>query len=132
MLYPCCMTAISNAAEPTDRRNDLPETRTCSSPHIIEFFSARDRMFANSHGNTEQFGYRHEEGKVSLRRELSHPFSDPIEDGLYTLISGAALAALLIGILCLPCVTPKTTESSLSRPISHADSFLPPQKPVKL
>ena len=131
MFYPCHMTAIFHA-EPTDSRNDLPDARTCSSPHIIEFFAARDRMFASSNRNTEKFGYRHEEGKISLRRELSHPFSDPIEDGLYTLISGAALAALLIGILYFPCVTPKTTESSLPGPISHTEPFLTAQKPIKL
>jgi hypothetical protein len=116
------MIVISNASESTDRRNDLPETSTDSYPHVIEFFAARDRMFARSNTSSEEFGSRPEEGKISLRRELSHPFSDPIEDGLYTLISGAALAALLIGILYFPCATPKTTESSLPRPISHTDS----------
>ena len=89
-------------------------------------------MFADSNGSTEEFGDRPEEGKISLRRELSLPFSDPVEDGLYSLISGAALIGLLIAILCLPCATPKKTESSPSRQISHADSFLGPQKPVKL
>jgi hypothetical protein len=123
------MTVTSNAPEPTDRRDDLNELQTGSSPHIIEFFTVRDQMISESDNTTGPFGYSHATKDIPFRREFSNTFSDPAEDWLYSLISGAALLSLLIWILGLPSFTAPKMEHSKPRTISHAESSVVTQKP---
>jgi hypothetical protein len=101
-----------------------------SSPQIIDFFAARERMLGQTNGGTGSIGIRHRRHpqKIFLSRQLSHPIYDPMEDWLNSLISGAALAVLLIGILCLPSMTPSRTENFQPRPVSSEESpFLAPK-----
>lgn len=123
------MTATSKATEPTDHHNDLNELRTDSSPHVIEFFTARDEMDADSSCATDPFGYKHDLEQMHFMREHSRLLSDPLEDWLYSLISGAALVSLLIGILCLPGFTGAKTGDAKPQPNSHAESSFVTQKP---
>jgi hypothetical protein len=118
------MTVTTNAPEPTDRRCDLNELQTGSSSCVIDFFTARDQMIADSNSSTEPFGYRHEIRSIAFRRAYSYPLSDPLEDWLSSLISGAALVSLLIAILCFPSFTATKTDLSKPQPFSHAESFL--------
>jgi len=118
------MTVTSNVPEPADRHDDLDELQTSSSPHVIEFFTARDQITTDSHGSIELLGQRHELKSIPFRQEFLHPLFDPMEEWLYSLISGAALVSLLIGILCLPSAKPTKTERSKPPLVSHADSSL--------
>jgi hypothetical protein len=124
------MTVPSKAPESSDRPDDLDDLTTgCSSPQVIEFFAARDRLIADHHGCAQPFGHRQEAKHISYRRELLHPLSDPLEDWLNSLITGAALVSLLIGILCWPSFTTTKPAGTKLLPISQTESFLITQKP---
>jgi hypothetical protein len=123
------MTATTKAPRSIDYQEVGDELRTGSSPHLIEFFKARDQMIADRNDNIVSFRFRAETKSIISRRELLHPLSDPLEDWLNSLISGAALIALLIGILCLPSFTTPKTEHPKLAPISQTESFLITQKP---
>jgi hypothetical protein len=123
------MTVISNAPEATDRYKDRNELQTGSSPDVIESFTTREQMIADSYGCTEPFGYSYDKENIPFRREFSHPLSDPVEDWLHSLVSGVVLISLLIAILCLPSVTTTKTERPQPPPISQAESFLVTQNP---
>jgi|ERR1700722_1728175 len=118
------MIAIFDTPEPTGRGNDPTERQVGSSPQVIDFFEARNRMLSETNDRIGSFGYGHRDDgqRISLRRELSPPINDPMEDWANSLISAAALVSLLIGILCLPNVTATKTERSQTRPISHAET----------
>lgn len=118
------MTVTSNVPEPADCLDDLDELQISSSPHIIEFFTARDQTTTDSNGRIELFGQRRELKSIPFRREFLHPLFDPMEEWLRSLVSGAALASLLIGILCLPSATPTKAKRSKEPLLSHADSSL--------
>jgi hypothetical protein len=123
------MTVPSKAPESSDRLDDLDDPTTgCSSPQVIEFFAAREQMIADQHGCAQPFRRRQETKNIS-RRELLHPLSDPLEDWLNSLITGAALVSLLIGILCWPSFTTTKPAGTKLLPISHTESFLITQKP---
>jgi hypothetical protein len=122
------MTATTKAPKSIDQQEAGNELRTGSSPHIIEFFKAHDRM-TGEHNNIVSFRYRAETQSIISRRDLLHPLSDPLEDWLNSLISGAALIALLIGILCIPSFTTTKAEHPKLTPISQTESFLIMQKP---
>jgi hypothetical protein len=123
------MTATTKASKSIDQQKAGDELRTDSSPHVIEFFKAHDQMIDEHNGNIVSFRYRAETKSIISRRDLLHPLSDPLEDWLNSLISGAALIALLIGILCLPSFTTTKTEHPKLTPISQTESFLITQKP---
>jgi hypothetical protein len=123
------MTATTKAPKSIDYQKIGDEMRTGSSPQVIEFFKARDQMIADRNDNIVSFRYGAETKSIISRRELLHPLSDPLEDWLNSLISGAALIALLIGILCLPSFTTTKTEHPKLAPISQTESFLITQKP---
>jgi hypothetical protein len=123
------MTATTKTSTSIDHQRAGDELRTGSSPHIIEFFEARDRMTADRFDNIVSFRYRAETKSIISRRELLHPLSDPLEDWLNSLVLGAALSALLIGILCLPSFTTTKAEHPKLAPISQTESFLITQKP---
>jgi hypothetical protein len=118
------MTVPSKAPESSDRPDDLDDLTTgCSSPQVIEFFAAREQMIADHHGCAQPFGHRQEAKNISYRRELLHPLSDPLEDWLNSLITGAALVSLLIGILCWPSFT--TTKPADQTSANLANGILP-------
>ena len=123
------MNVLSKAPESTDRHDDLNDLPTDSSSHVIEFFTARDRMIADPDDSTQLFGYRRETKNSASRRKLLHPLSDPLEDWLNSLITGAALVSLLIGILCWPSFTTTKPAGTKLLPISQTESFLITQKP---
>jgi hypothetical protein len=123
------MTATTKTPKSIDHQNIGDELRAGSSPHVIEFFKARDQMFADRNDNIISFRYRAERKSSISRRDLLHPISDPLEEWLNSLVSGAALIALLIGILCLPSFTTTKTEHPKLAPISQTESFLITQKP---
>jgi hypothetical protein len=123
------MTATTKTPKSIHHQKFGDELRTSSSPHVIEFFKARDQMIADRNSNIVSFRYRAETKSIVSRRELLHPLSDPLEDWLNSLVSGAALIALLIGILCLPSFTTTKTEHPKLAPISQTESFLITQKP---
>jgi hypothetical protein len=124
------MTVPSKAPESSDRPDDLDDLTTgCSSPQVIEFFAARDQMIADHHGFAQPFGHRQEIKNISYRRELLNPLSDPLEDWLNSLITGAALVSLLIAILCWPSLTTTKPAGTKLLPISQTESFLITQKP---
>ena len=123
------MTATTKAPKSIDHQKIGDELRTGSSPQVIEFFKARDQMIADGNDNIVSFRYKAETKSIISRRELLHPLSDPLEDWLNSLVSGAALIALLIGILCLPSYTTTKTEQPKLAPISQSESFLITQKP---
>jgi hypothetical protein len=124
------MTATTKAPKSIDHQKVGDELRTGSSPHVIEFFKARDQMIADrSNDNIVSFRYRAETKGIISRRELLHPLSDPLEDWLNSLVTGAALVSLLIGILCLPSFTTTKTEHPKLAPTSQTESFLFTQKP---
>ena len=120
------MTIISSAQDPTDRHDHLTEAQIGSPPHVIEFFTAGEQMFTESSGSVEPSSYRSELKRIPFRREvfLSSRISHPLEDSLYSLVSAAALASLLIWILSLPSVTATKTEPSKPRVISQMESSL--------
>jgi hypothetical protein len=119
------MTVSSKAPKSSDRLDDLHDLTTgCSSPQVIDFFAARDQMIAEHHSCAQRFGHRQEAKNVSYRRELLHPLSDPLEDWLNSLIAGAALVSLLIGILCWPSFTTTKPAGPKLLPISQTESFL--------
>jgi hypothetical protein len=123
------MNVPSKAPESSDRLDDLDDLTTgCSSPQVIEFFAARDQIIADQHGCAQPFGHRQEAMNISYRRELLHPLSDPLEDWLNSLISGAALVSLLIGILCWPSFTTTKPADPKLLPISQTESLLISQK----
>jgi len=124
------MTVPSKVPESSDRPDDQDDLTTgCSSPQVIEFFAAREQMIADHHGFAQPFGHRQEKKNISYRRELLHPLSDPLEDWLNSLITGAALVSLLIGILCWPSFTTTKPASTKLLPISQTESLLITQKP---
>jgi hypothetical protein len=123
------MNVLSKAPESTDRHDDLNDLSTDSSSHVIEFFTARDRMIADPDDSTQLYGYRRETKNCASRRELLHPLSDPLEDWLNSLITGAALVSLLIGILCWPSFTTTKSEGAKLLPLSQTESFLVTQNP---
>ena len=119
------MTVTSGATQPTDRHSDLNETRTSSSPLLIEFFSAREQMQHDSNWSADPFAYRRELEEIHFSRD----HSDPLEDWLYSLIAGAALVSLLVGILCLPSFTDTKTKDVKPQRDSGAESSFVTQKP---
>jgi hypothetical protein len=123
------MTATSKDRESADHQDDLEDLQTGSLPHVIEFFTAREQMIADRYGNTEPFGYKNEKRCIPSRRELLHPLFDPMEDWVNSLISGAALVSLLIGILCWPSFTATKAERTRLLPISQTETFRIVQKP---
>jgi hypothetical protein len=123
------MTVTSGATQSTDRHGDLNEMQTCPSPHVIEFFTAREQMHADNNWSADPFRYRHELEQIHFSRDHSRPFSDPLQDWLYSLIAGAAFASLLIGILCLPSFTDTKTKDVKPQPNSGAESCFVTQKP---
>ena len=123
------MNVTSKATESTRHQDDWSTSQTGSSPQVIEFFTARDRLIGERNDQTSPFGWGHERGRIPDRRELLHPLCDPVEDWLNSLISGAALVSLLIGILCLPSFTTTNTERLKLLPISQTEAFLKAQKP---
>lgn len=127
------MTVISNAPDPTDSHYHLSEPQIGSSPYVIEFFTAREQMLAER-GSVETGSYKREIKTIPFRREffLSRRISDPVEDSLYSLVSAAALASLLIWILSLPSVTATKTELSKPRAISHVESSIMTQSRLRL
>jgi hypothetical protein len=118
------MTVTSEAPESIDRQKLENRLEAGTSPHIIEFFSARDRMIADRNENT--LSYQHgQKAKCFLSRcELLLPQADPLEEWLNSLITGAALIALLIGILCWPTFTVTKTERTKLMPISQTETLL--------
>jgi hypothetical protein len=52
------MTVTSGATQSTDRHSDLNEMRTSPSPHVIEFFTAREQMHAHNNWSADPFRYR--------------------------------------------------------------------------
>jgi hypothetical protein len=120
-----------NAPQATDCHSNRSEGQGGSSPQVIDFFAARDRMLGQTKGSTGSIDirHRHHPQKIFLSRELSHPIYDPMKDWLNSLISGAALAALLTGILCLPSMTPSKAENFQPRPVSREESPFLAQKP---
>jgi hypothetical protein len=125
------MIAQFNVPEPADRHHDLTEKQPRSSPQIIDFFAARNRILSENNGNIGPVGcgYTRNVQRISLRRELLHPLVDPMEDWINSLISAAALASLPIGILSLPSAPAAKRVRSQNSPISQADSFIVTQKP---
>lgn len=123
------MTVTSGATQPTDRHRDLNEMGTCSSPHVIEFFTAREQMRAGSNCAADRFGCRHELERIHCSQDHSGAFSDPREDWVYSLIAGAALVSLLIGILCLPSFSDTKTKDAKPQRDSGAESSFVMQKP---
>jgi len=123
------MNVLSKAPESTDRHDDLNDLSTDSSSHVIEFFTARDRMIADPDDNTQSFDYRRGTKNIAYRRELLHPLSDPLEDWLNSLIIGAALVSLLIGILCWPSFSTSKSEGIKFLPLSQTESFLVTHRP---
>jgi hypothetical protein len=123
------MTATTKAPKSINQQKVGDELRTDSSPYLIEFFKARDQMIAERNDKIVSFRDGAETKCFISRRDLLHPLSDPLEDWLNSLVSGAALIALLIGILCLPSFTTTKTEQPKLAPISQTESFLITQKP---
>jgi hypothetical protein len=123
------MTVTSGATQSTDRHSDLNEMRTCPSPHVIEFFTPREQMHADSSWSADPFGYRDKPEQIHFSRDRSRLFSDPLEDWLCSLIAGAAFASLLIGILCLPSFTDTNTKDVKPQRNSGAESSFVTQKP---
>jgi hypothetical protein len=123
------MTATTKAPKSIDYQKVGDEPRIGSSPYLIEFFKARDQVIAEENDKIISFRYGTDKRSIISRRELLHPLSDPLEDWLNSLVAGAALIALLIGILCLPSFTTKKTDHPKLAPISQTESFLIMQKP---
>jgi hypothetical protein len=123
------MNVISKATESTYRQGDWNASQTESSHRVIEFFTARDRLIADRNEHAGLFGCGQERRSIPGRRELLRPLCDPVEDWLNSLISGAALVSLLIGILCLPSFTTTNTEPPKLLPISQTETFLSTEKP---
>jgi hypothetical protein len=123
------MTATTKAPKSIDYQKVGDELRSGPPPHLIEFFKACDQVIADPSDNIISFQYSTERKGFTSRRELLHPLSDPLEDWLNSLVSGAALIALLIGILCLPSFTTTKTEHPKLAPTSQTESFLITQKP---
>jgi hypothetical protein len=123
------MNVTSKATESIRHQDDWNASQTGSSPQVIQFFTARDRLIGERNDQTSPFGCGHQRGRIPDRRELLHPLCDPVEDWLNSLISGAALVSLLIGILCLPSFTTSNTERLKLLPISQTEAFLKAQKP---
>jgi hypothetical protein len=125
------MIAHFNVQEPADRHRDLTEKQPRSAPQIIDFFAAQNRILSENDGNIEPvgYGYTSDVQRISLRRELLHPLVDPMEDWINSLISAAALASLLIGILSLPSVPATKRVHSQNSAISQAESLIVTQKP---
>lgn len=117
------MTITSGATQPTDRHRDLKES--CSSPHVIEFLTAREQMHAESNCVADPFGCRHELERIHYSRDHSGVFSDPLEDWVHSLIAGA----VLIGILCLPGFSDTKTKDAKPQRDSGAESSFGMQKP---
>lgn len=122
------MTATTKAPKSIDYQKVGDESRTGSSPYVIEFFKARDQVIVEKDDKIISFRYSTDRKSIISRRELLHPLSDPLEDWLNSLVAGAALIALLIGILCLPSFTTTKTEHPRLAPISQTESFLIMQK----
>jgi len=120
------MNVLSKAPESTDRHDDLNDLSTDSSSHVIEFFTARDRMIVDPDDNTQSFEYRRETKNIASRL---HPLPDPLEDWLNSLIIGAALVSLLIGILCWPGFSTSKSEGAKFLPLSQTESFLVTHRP---
>lgn len=123
------MNVTSKAKESINRQDDWNASQAESSPLVIEFFTARDRLIADRNDRTQLFGRGKERGSIHGRRELLRPLCDPVEDWLNSLIAGAALVSLLIGILCLPSFTVSNMERSKLQPISQTEIFLSTEKP---
>jgi hypothetical protein len=124
------MTTNSKASKTTDRQDGLRELPTGSSPHIIVFFPAGGETIAERHNPDEPLRYRSQTKSICFRPEPLHPRLDPVEDWLHSLLAGAAVASLLIGIVCWPSVPATKTERSEPREIAHVESSL--VTPVRL
>ena len=125
------MIITSNAPVPLECISDSIKPQGGSTPHIIDFFSARDRMIADQDYTAESFGNRDQKRDLAFGQKFLRPLCDPVEDWLQSLISGAALASLLIAILCSPSFTTSKKESSKPRAISQAESSLSAQTGIK-
>jgi hypothetical protein len=119
------MTVTSGATQPTDRHGEFNEMLGCSSPHVIEFFTEREQMNAGSNSTADLSGYGQE--LEQIHRNHSGPFCDPLEDWLYSLVAGAGLVSLLIGILCMTSFP--DTEKRDIKPARDSDSSFATQNP---
>jgi hypothetical protein len=124
------MTINSQASKTTDRQNDLTGLPTESSPHIIVFFPAGGESTAEGRNPNEPLGYQSQTKSVCGRPALLHPHLDLAEDWLHSLLAGAAVASLLIGIVCWPSTPPTKTERSQPREMAQVESSL--ATPVRL
>jgi hypothetical protein len=116
------MTTNFKASKATDRQDDLQELPPGSSPHIIVFFSEDGENMAERDQPDWPLRYRSQTKNTGFRRELLHPHLDPVEDWLHSLLAGAAVASLLIGIVCWPSDPAMKTERSKPREIAHLES----------
>jgi hypothetical protein len=116
------MTTNFKASKATDRQDDLQELAPGSSPHIIVFFPAGGENTAERDQPDWPLRYRSQTKNTSSRRELLHPHLDPVEDWLHSLLAGAAVASLLIGIVCWPSDAAMKTERSKPREIAQLES----------
>ncbi|HEY6841399.1 MAG TPA: hypothetical protein VI114_09285 [Chthoniobacterales bacterium] len=116
------MTTNFKASKATDRQDDLQELAPGSSPHIIVFFPAGGENMAKRDQPDWPLRNRSQTKNTGFRRELLHPHLDPVEDWLHSLLGGAAVASLLIGIVCWPSNPAMKTERSKPREIAHLES----------
>ena len=93
------MTIISGPAKSVDYHPDVCEATAAYSASVIDFFEARRRLSSESEWTAKE-----------AEKEKGH------REGVYWLISLAALVSLLVGILCLvESATPQTARSGQLR-----------------
>jgi hypothetical protein len=83
-----------------------PPSKAVLSAHIVPFMPKPDRIIYRDTVAAEEWQ------KPWKHVQDSYPVTDPLEYFFYSVISGAAIVSVLIGILSLPSSGPAKTELS--------------------
>jgi hypothetical protein len=95
------MTVTCKRPQPLDQDAYLKEMPTDSALCSIGLFAGRDRLVAEVAEATRQFEIEQEVRNAAAQRRRSVRLNDPLEDAFYSLVSAAAVIALVVGVLCL-------------------------------
>jgi hypothetical protein len=95
------MTTITRSGLFVGRKAYWKEPRVGSSLCVTDFLSTRDRRLAEPDENVNQHDLELEFRLTAAQRRHSAQLLDPVEHFVYSLISAAALVALLMGFLCM-------------------------------
>jgi hypothetical protein len=113
------MTTICRSGLFVGRKAHWKEPRMGSSLCVTDFFSVRDRRVAQTEENIIQSEIEFEIRRAAVRRANSVKLLDPLEHFVYSLISAAALASLLMGFVCMADFA-RQSDSEAFGQVSHA------------